>query len=269
MAKLVYETHQMEHPQLPFIYWPKRTLQGRRGLTNWHENIEILRCTAGRGGILCGGQDLPLTQDALFIVNSNTPHCLYGSEVGLEYICLIVDNSFFAANGINARTLFFQPVVRDRVALALFDAITNAYAMFNEQALCAVADIRWSVLGLLRHLCTNWLTRTPQNTDRGQANVMAAISYIRSHLDASITLDAIAYHVGLSKYYLSRQFKQYTGQTIIQTLNLMRCTQARQLLQEGSCVSAAAAACGFENLSYFSRIYKRYMGQLPSQGVCK
>ena len=265
MAELVYETHRMSHPQLPFIYWPKRTLLGRHGLTNWHENIEILRCTAGRGGILCGGQDYPLSGDDLFIINANTPHRLYGSREGMEYLCLIVDSSFFSANGMDARTLSFQPLIRDGKALALFDAVANAYAAFDEQALCAVADIRWSVLGLLRHLCANWLTRTLQNTDRGEAYVMAAISYIRSHFADPITLDELARHVGLSKYHLSRRFRAYTGQTVIQALNLTRCIRAEQLIREGSSISAAAAACGFENLSYFSRTYKKLMGKLPSQ----
>lgn len=265
MAELVYETHRMSHPQLPFIYWPKRTLLGRHGLTNWHESVEILRCTAGRGGIVCGGQDYPLSEDDLFIINANTPHRLYGSREGMEYLCLIVDNSFFAANGLDARTLSFRPLIRDSGALALFDAVAAAYAAFDEQALCAVADIRWSVLGLLRHLCTNHLSHAAQNADRAETYVMAAISYIRSHFAEPVTLDVLAQHVGLSKYHLSRRFRAYTGQTVIQVLNLTRCTRAEQLIREGSSVSAAATACGFENLSYFSRTYKKLMGKLPSQ----
>ena len=265
MSELVYETHRISNPQLPFIYYPHRTLEGRHGLTNWHENIEILRCTAGRGGVLCGGQDYPLARDEVFIVNANTPHCLYGSDEGMEFLCLIVDRSFFAANGIDARTLLLQPRIRDGEVLALFDAVAEAYAGFDPKALCAVADIRWSVLGLLRCLCTRFLDRPTQTADRGEGYVMAALSYIRSHFDEPISLDELARHVGLSKYHLSRRFRAYTGQTVIHTLNLTRCIRAEQLIRAGHSVSAAAAACGFENLSYFSRTYKKLMGKLPSQ----
>ena len=183
----------------------------------------------------------------------------------MEFLCLIVDSSFFAANGMDARTLSFQPLIRDGEVLALFDAVAGAYAAFDAQRLCAVADIRWSVLGLLRLLCVRHLAQPSQPADTGEAYVMAAISYIRSHFDSPISLDELARHVGLSKYHLSRRFRAYTGQTIIHTLNLTRCTRAQQLIREGHSVSAAAAACGFDNLSYFSRTYKKLMGRLPSQ----
>lgn len=268
MSNLIYEIHTMKHPQLPFIYYPTRTIGHRHGLLNWHENIEILRCTAGRGGILYAGQVLPLTRDEVIIINSNTPHCLYGSEEGMEYVCLIVDNSFLAAN-FSADQLYFEPCVRSNDILELFDAVSHTYAEFDADRVYAVADIRCSVLRLLCALCHKHLARPPRdNANTDSDHVRSALTYLRQNLTQPITLDEVARHVGMSKYHLSRQFKLYTGQTIMQALNLMRCTQARQLLREGSSVSAAAAACGFENLSYFSRTYKRYMGQPASQTAC-
>lgn len=265
MAKLIYETHRMEHPQLPFLYHPERTLVRRRGLPNWHKNIELLRCTGGQGGVLCGGTDYPLAPDEIFVINSDLPHCLYGGQEGLQFLCLIIDGSFFDANGLDARTLYFQPVIRDPEALELFDRAAEAYERFDPDRLCAVADIRWSVLGLVRHLCAHHLTQPPRNPARSDtAFVMEAVAYIRSNFDRSISLDDVAEHVGVSKYHLSRHFRTYTGQTVVQALNLTRCTRAEQLIREGRSVSAAAAACGFDNLSYFSRTYKRLMGKLPS-----
>ena len=49
-------------------------------------------------------------------------------------------------------------------------------------------------------------------------------------------------------------------------LNSLRCREARILILSGKCnVAEAARQCGVENLSYFSRMYRRYMGVLPSQ----
>ena len=93
--------------------------------------------------------------------------------------------------------------------------------------------------------------------------------YIRKHLAERITLDEIAQHVGVNKHYLSREFKQIIGKTIFDTILLLRCTEAKRRLQEGMTVSEAAHACGFENLSYFTRAFKKYNQSLPSSYLQK
>ena len=50
---------------------------------------------------------------------------------------------------------------------------------------------------------------------------------------------------------------------------MMRCKESKRLIKEGMSVSAAALSCGFENMSYFTKTYKKYMGALPSDGKKK
>ena len=97
------------------------------------------------------------------------------------------------------------------------------------------------------------------------AQIKQAILYIRQNPGKDLSLDEIAKHVGLSKFYLSREFKKQTGQTLTTHINIVRCREARRLIEEGMSISSAAIACGFENLSYFSRTYKLLMGRLPSK----
>ena len=48
-------------------------------------------------------------------------------------------------------------------------------------------------------------------------------------------------------------------------LNFLRCSNARRLMASGKYnVSESAAMSGFKSLSYFSRVYRRQMGVLPS-----
>ena len=59
--------------------------------------------------------------------------------------------------------------------------------------------------------------------------------------------------------------KQY-GMSPIQYRNRLRIDRARMILSEGSCtVSEAAYACGFENIGYFCRYYKKITGETPQQ----
>ena len=55
-----------------------------------------------------------------------------------------------------------------------------------------------------------------------------------------------------------------TGNTIVCFINTLRCMEEKRLIENGMQVSVAAYACGFDNLSYFSRTFQRVVGALPS-----
>ena len=262
MAQYRYETHKMPDPLLPFIYHPRFEMRHRDKYPNWHENIELLQATEGAGYIRCGTECFPFSEGDLFIVNADTLHSI-GTDSHLVYRCLIVDNSFFISNGIPVASLHFQNSIRDDRLYSLFSTIAQAYAEYDSTDFRTVLAIRAGVLQLLQELCRSYITMDvaqPSNE-----HIKKAIVYIRNHLSDSITIDSIARHVGISKFHLSRQFKLFTGKTIVQTINLMRCAEAQRLIEGGMQVGEAAANCGFDNLSYFTRTFKALIGKLPSQ----
>jgi len=107
---------------------------------------------------------------------------------------------------------------------------------------------------------------TPKLSSPEENNyVKEAIYFIWQHLSEPISLDRLSLAVGVSKFHLARQFKKYTGNSIIQTINLMRCSEAKRMLEQGMSVSAVAETCGFTNHSYFSKTFRSVMGKLPSQ----
>ena len=267
MANIVYETHSMRNPLLPFIYHHKFVMTQRGGLPNWHENIELLYCTGGKGAVQCGPERHDFVQGDMFVVNADTPHSVC-SEGSVLYRCLIIDNSFCTENGIPISTLYFQPMIRDENMGQLFRQVSNAYENYDENNVCAVADIRCAVLQLLRALCYSYTVERPSQTGTAaNIHVKEAMVYLRQNLSKQIGLDDISAYVGISKYHLSREFKMFTGKTIVQTLNMMRCTEAKSMIENGIGVSTAAMSCGFENLSYFSRAFKKVFGRLPSSFV--
>ena len=260
-----YETHRMPDPLLPFIYHRRFALTGRHGLVNWHENVELLYCTEGRGEVRCGPEVQPFFPGDLFIVNADLPHCV-GSDSTVTYRCLIVDNSFFKQNGLPVREAYFRSHIRDPETMRLFEAVAEAYSQRDAGAPLAAAEIRGAVLALLLHLCRHHLAQRPEEAAfSGSGPVKKAVDYLRQHALEPLTLDEVSAHAGVSKFYLARQFKAYTGKTVVQTVQLIRCTQASRLLEEGASVTEAAAASGFENLSYFTRTFKKLLGVLPSQ----
>ncbi len=265
MANYVYETHKIENPLLPFIYHKSFVVTQRHSLPNWHENIEILYCVTGKGSVQCGAESFEFLPGDLFLVNANTPHCVC-SDGSVVYRCLIIDNSFCVANGIPILDLYFQKLIQDEALARQFEEIGAAFDRGSDPM--AAADIRYGVLGLLRLLCAGYITEKPSTVfSAANQHVKDALTYIRKNISSPLTLDTIAGHVGVSKFHLAREFKAFTGRTMVQTINLIRCSEAKRLMESGMSVSAGAAECGFENLSYFSRTFKELFHRLPSSFV--
>lgn len=261
-----YETHKMTHPVLPFIYHRRFELTCRENAPNWHENIELLQATEGSGYVLCGAEKLPLNSDTVVVVNADTLHCI-GTDYHLAYRCLIIDNSFFSANGVPIRSLYFQSLLRSPEASSLLKAIAQSYAVYTPEDFRCILSIRSLALQLVQLLCQHYTVQRPDNP--ANEHVKKAMVYLRQNFSVPISLDALAKTVGISKYHLARQFKLFTGKTVVQTINRIRCTEACRLIEGGMSVSAAAATCGFDNLSYFTRTYKKYLGNLPSEQMPK
>lgn len=267
MIEYTYEPHIMKNELLPFIFHTD-DVDNQVYFPNWHENIEILSCISGKGIIRCDANTYDMQAGDVVVVNSNSLHASQSTDK-LIYHCLIIDEDFCLSNGIPISRLRFQEYIQDPALTCVFDHIVTAFTdKRDENRLYQTALIRNSVLDLLIFLCKNYVI-SGQDSDIPSSpsaeRAKAVMLYIRNHLSEPITLEDISHHMGISKYYLSREFKAFTGRTIFDTINTLRCTDAKHLISNGSTVSEAAHACGFENLSYFSRTFKKYVGKLPSQ----
>lgn len=90
--------------------------------------------------------------------------------------------------------------------------------------------------------------------------------YIQTHFQEKITLDHIAAQVNLSKNYLCHIYKKETGETIINYINRLRIEKSRLLFsQENLEIVDIANLCGFEDQSYFTKIFKSYVGMTPKK----
>lgn len=80
------------------------------------------------------------------------------------------------------------------------------------------------------------------------------------------TVNAIASELHFSSRYLSDMLKQETGKTAIELIHIYLINEAKNLLKhEANNVSEVAYTLGFENLPYFSRLFKKEVGISPNQ----
>ncbi|MDF1567808.1 MAG: AraC family transcriptional regulator [Spirochaetaceae bacterium] len=96
--------------------------------------------------------------------------------------------------------------------------------------------------------------------------ILKAMSFIRRHFTDKVSLEDVASEVSLSPTYFSRLFKEESGQSFKSYLNDLRIGEAKNLLRETDLqLIDVASTVGFEDQSYFSRVFRNIVGISPGR----
>lgn len=87
--------------------------------------------------------------------------------------------------------------------------------------------------------------------------------YIEDNYMEKLTLSQIAEEVHANGSYLSHLYKSKTGQNLFDAINKMKLKKAKEYLVQGKRISEIATLVGFEDVSYFSRVFKKYESCSP------
>lgn len=120
-----------------------------------------------------------------------------------------------------------------------------------------------------------WLTRVMERfTDlvfnlvdiKHKDIIYKAIDYMKCNYQSKITLEDTALNVGLSPSYFSKVFKEEMGCTFSSYLNELRIDKSKALLLSGSAsIMEICAQVGFEDQSYFTKVFKKRTGVTPAK----
>lgn len=96
--------------------------------------------------------------------------------------------------------------------------------------------------------------------------IKKAMLYISEHFNTPLTLEDVATHIHLHPSYFSSLFKHSTGSSFKEYLNMVRIEESKRLLSNTDfSIIDIAVAVGFEDQSYFSKVFKKYTGLTPKQ----
>lgn len=142
--------------------------------------------------------------------------------------------------------------------------LADPMAAYSRLMACQSLDSMMSELMRILDTVCDFLE---QNASVNQDAVERAKLYIQEHYsDSRLSLDMVASAVGISPTYLSALFKQNAGQSFVSFLTETRLKRAQYLLRVGDYRSYEVAyLCGYDNSTYFSTIFKRYVGVSPSE----
>lgn len=266
MPYSIYEAHSHPDPGFPIIFHLD-TLTGNTesGYFHWHENIELIYCVEGCGTVVSDLLHIPISQGDIAVINANQLHSFYTDQF-CRYYCLIADKSLFENLDFPLET-DLKAKLQDALAARYFEDIVT------EMKLCLPyykTAVKTTVISLFLFLYRNYSDSSSPMQNRRQNNriemVKASLRYIRRHYTEALSIDSICKNIGFSKYYFCHAFRDITGRSVVSYINFLRCNRAHTLLASGEyTIGEAAEQSGFQNLSYFTKCYKKEIGELPSQ----
>ena len=98
-----------------------------------------------------------------------------------------------------------------------------------------------------------------------QTNINRALQFIDKNFSRPLSLDEVSRESGISKYHFTRIFKGVTGITFKTYHNKKRIEAAKDLLKNHEMlISDICYLLGFNDVSYFNRVFRKYEGATPS-----
>jgi len=244
---------------------------------HWHPEMEILYMRKGCAEVRTGKHIFTFHPGEIVFIHPNELHDIRSLDAFSEHdafvfsldLVTLPESHFFQSSVI-------QPLRSDLLrfpqSIAPHDCrytrVTEALDSICQTPKDAPEYKMVVFSGILRIFIamSDALTCAGSEADTRNETVKMCIRYIDSHFASPITLSEIASQVHLHPNYLCHLFRSYTGQTMFEYLNRLRIEKAAQLLRAADLsVSDAAAQCGFESVSFFSRKFKSIMGITPKQ----
>lgn len=242
---------------------------------HWHMEHELIFVLQGTLHLSVNGEPFTLHQgDGVFIedgsIHGGTPeNCIYE--------CIVFDLERFLplaskcgqtlqgvrSNGSQLNELLPANSNAARILQKLFQAMECEAAGYE----FTTTGLLWELLGeiIAPHLHAPNAAQPVHQISQAEA-VKKVLRCIRSDYAEPLTLEMLAKQANLDPKYLCCIFRRITGRTPIDYLNYYRIECAAELLcLSNQSITDIALQCGFGDVSYFSRAFRRLKNQTPSE----
>lgn len=251
---------------------------------HWHPHLELLYFVEGNAIIECNSEPIRTKPGDLIVVNSNDLHQGTCISNNLKYYCIILDTSILHSQSPDAcDTKYITPISQNYI---LFKNIIQ-----NNQEICTniekiISELQSRNFGfelatksylykLLVLLLRNHLDKilTEEEFSRRRKNLERfnpIFKYIETNFNEKIYVEDLANRINLSVFHFSRLFKNITDKTPNEYINYIRINKAESMLKYSNMnVSEVAMSCGFSDINYFSRLFKKTKHVSPSSLIKK
>lgn len=163
---------------------------------------------------------------------------------------------------IITNTLLRKAAEQGGVHPIYIDKISSGFAHKIEQLSSPAAGS--ALIGEMAH---SYCRLVREHTTKGYSSpIQKAVLLIEGNLSGDLSLTRLAKELNVNSSYLSTLFKKETGKTVTDFITARRVSHAKHLLKSSRLqVQTVGQLCGFEDVHYFSKVFKRLTGDTPKQ----
>jgi AraC-like DNA-binding protein/quercetin dioxygenase-like cupin family protein len=251
-------------------YTNSSTSQQGLGAQHCHDGFEILYVVEGQGKYVIEGAEYQIRPRTILFAPPFSYHTLL-LEPETQYERYVLQ--FFASDLTSNAQEFLSSLEKSLegvgcyyAADALSPSIISIFDRFEAAESLPAREAKEfrRLLASEIVLLLSVAARESIPHDEGELGARV-IKYLNEHIDKDASLDKLAKHFFVSKYYLCRAFKKYNGISIHGYINQKRVLEAKQLIEDGETASSAAYKVGFGDYSAFYRAYVKLIGRSPTQ----
>lgn len=241
---------------------------------HWHKEWELISILQGSFTCYIDSNPFSASSGDYLFIPSGALHG--GTPSGCVYECAVFDPQALLMHPEACRR-YLQKIALSVPDITLFSSDLPEFQQISARLFSCVRSMPdgWELLltGTLFELFgTLWQDGHFSNSsapvsDLNRAHLLKPVlEYIDTHYMQPVTLSELAQLTGMTPRYFCRFFDSYIHRTPIDYLNYYRIEQACRLLSSSNLsVTETAYQCGFNDSSYFVKIFRKYKGVTPLQ----
>lgn len=243
---------------------------------HWHKECELLRVISGTFDISINGMKYTLQKGDILFLNGGSVHS--GIPNNCIYECVV-----FELHSLKLKNSLQNSVLEELITLnkkinnfynkennEMYEILNNIFETFKEKKKgyeLKVYGLLYSFLGAVEENDYYQKQNSIKIANKQTLCKLEKIfSYIEENYMEELTLHDLAALLDMNDKYFCRFFKKITQKTPIDYLNYYRIECACQKMKtSASSITDIAYDCGFNDTSYFTKIFKKYMGVTPRE----
>ena len=239
-----------------------------------HDAVEVIICIQNPYEIHVNDHTYNMNEGDILIIPPRLPHEYVNDKPGIRFIYLIEMPYFFeSADYQSIESLFFNAFLCNKVLQPrIYDDVYQHFMNMNDAYFknepfweTTVFSNMYQIFTLIGKNALRQVESEEHGFSQTYSRITALLHYLDVNYAEDISTDQAALFTGFSKYHFLRLFKQQTGYTFHDYLNLKRIKIAEELLTGDMQVTDIAFRTGFNNLPSFCRTFKKYTNYSPSE----
>lgn len=243
---------------------------------HWHREFEILHIVSGEFKLYLSNVEYILKPGDIAFIGCGILH--RGEPIDCVYQCTVFDLNMLRRRSNDRLSPQLLSVISGdtqvecflndkeselyKTVIRLFDNLREHKEFFE----FAVFGELFNMFSLLFKSGRAKKAEKSKRTAHKADTMATIVSWIEEHYAEHISLKQLAAICGMNEKYLCHLIKEYTDSTPIEYINKLRIESAcHEMTVNHKTVTEAAYESGFNDLSYFSRTFKRLKGVTPKQ----